>query len=125
MKWSLWLTFLFTVPVPFFMVETGWVPVVRLLLFSGITTAAALVEPDWISALIAAFFVLPSLVFATILYLLAALTSRLLVRFVADGRRRAACGFLIAICFAASLLPIYDTPLSNTDAQPNLFGIFD
>jgi len=125
MKWSLWLTFLFTVPVPFFMVETGWVPVVRLFLFGGITSAAALFEPDWISALIATFFVLPALIFATILYLLAALLARLLARFVAEGGRRSVGGLLIAICFAISLFPIYDTPLSNTDSRANLFGIFD
>lgn len=125
MKWWLWLTFLFTVPVPYFMVVTGWVPVMRLLLFSGIMTAAALAEPDWIAGLIAAFFVLPALIFATLLYLLAALITRLLVRFVADSRRRVAFGFLIALCFAISLVPIYDTPLSNTDARANLFGIFD
>ena len=42
MKACLWLTFLLTVPVPFFMVDVGWVPVARLLLFSGFTMAAAL-----------------------------------------------------------------------------------
>lgn len=123
-KWTLWLTFVFTVPVPFFMVEVGWVPTARLLMFAGMTLVAAIAEPDWVSWSIAGFFVVQALAFAAILYAVAAGLARLAARLVPRHLHFACLAAVVAGCFAASLFHIYRTPLSGSSARSNLFGIF-
>lgn len=123
-KWTLWLTFVFTVPVPFFMVEVGWVPTARLFLFAAMTMAAAIAEPDWVSRSIAGLFAVQALVFAVILYALAAAVARLALPRLPRRLRTPLWAMLAAACFTASLFPIFRTPLSGTAPRANLFGIF-
>lgn len=121
MKWGLWLTFLVTVPVPFFLIETGLVPTTRLLLFSVFTSVAALAEPDFVSRLLAVLAVVQTALFAALLFLLAALVARGFER-LGPRLRAPAFWLLVAVCFAASLFPIYATPFSRAGPSANLFG---
>lgn len=121
----LWLVFLLTLPVPYFMVEVGWVPVVRLLLLSAVTGAAAALEPSATAIVIAAFFAVQTLALGAVLFGIARLIAWLLTRLVPRRRRAAALGVLVAALLVASVFEIYRTPLSGRAPRANLFRVFD
>lgn len=125
MKWILWLTFLLTIPVPYFLVEIGWVPTVRLILLAGMTLAAAVAEPDLASILIAGLFLLHLVVFAAVTYVLATLAARRIVALDSASLRRTVLTVVVTTLLTASLFPIFTTPLSKEREQSNLLDVLD
>lgn len=122
-RWLLWLTLLFTVPVPYFMIEAGRVPAAELIVFAALTSAVALTDPDFASRLIAVVFVVQAGFYAALLYAAARLAARRLGR-LAPGTRRLAVGLAAAACLAASLFPIYRTPLARSGLKANLLAVY-
>ena len=113
----LWFGLLLLLPVPFFGIESGVVPVARLLLLGSLVAVVSLQDPDWMSQLFTVMFLGQGLLWAAVLYLLA----RLGVRWL-PGRSSLVILALLAI---ASLLPIYSTPFSASGPRRSILQILD
>jgi fructose-specific phosphotransferase system IIC component len=119
----LWMVFAMTLPLPYFVVEIERVPLARIVLFAGLTTAAAVTEPDFASRAIAGMLVVQAGFYGGLLYGLARATARLIERRVPPQRRRAYLSLIVMVLLIGSLFPIFHTPLSNRSSRATLFGI--
>jgi len=113
----LWLGLLVFLPVPFFGVETGFVPVLRLFLLGALVTGVTLQDPDRLSQLFTLMFLGQALGWTAVLYGLARLGERWLPRPVPLA--------IVALLAIASLFPIYSTPFSASGASSSIVQIFD
>jgi hypothetical protein len=119
----LWLSFLLTVPVPFWAFEGGRVPTVWLLELAAFTGALLWTEGGTVTALAFGLFLGEAVIAGAALYLLARLVTRLLARRGAEVRTAVVVaivvGFLLVACFA-----VYRTPFVAGGDPVNLAGIF-
>jgi hypothetical protein len=113
----LWLGLLILLPVPFFGIESGLVPVARLLLLGSLVAGVALQDPDWMSRLFAGIFLGQGLLWAALLYGVARLAVRWLPRPVPLG--------IVVLLAVASLFPIYSTPFSASSPRSSILQILD
>ena len=123
-KWTLWIAFVLTVPVPYFMVETGWVPTARLFLFAALSTAVVVTEPGSGSGMIAGLFLVQAVAYGIVLFGLARFGARMTQRIAREQLRLIVIVLVVAGLFAGSLFPVFKTPLSNSGRRASLFGIF-
>jgi hypothetical protein len=124
-KRILWVTLLFTLPVPFFMIEVGWVPPIRLILFALLTTAAAVSEPGFDTGFVAGLLVPQAFLYTALCYWLAGAAAVRLSRLVPAWLRLLAQLVLLGALVAGSLFPIFRTPFSHSAPRANLLGIFN
>jgi hypothetical protein len=117
----LWAVLLCTVPVPFFMVQIGWVPVARLLVLSTLGLAVLVTEPGFDAGFVTGLLVPQTLLAAGLLRVVAGRLGSTLER-AAPGWRDWLTGTLITLLIGLALQPIYRTPLS-TLPQGNLLGL--
>ena len=112
-------------PVPFYIGELEWAPVLRLgfltLLFAAVMAAEG---GSTVIAMVALGFV-QALVYAGFFRLCADLGARLLVRFAPEPLRAAAVGSAVFLLVATAQLPIYETPLSSARARSTLWQLFE
>ncbi len=113
----LWLGLLVFLPVPFFGIESGLVPVIRLLLLGSLVAGVTLQDPDWMSQLFTLVFLGQALVWTAGLYGAARLGARWLPR--------SAPLAIVALLALASLFPIYSTPFSASGTSSSILQIFD
>jgi predicted Co/Zn/Cd cation transporter (cation efflux family) len=124
--WILWATALVTVPVPFFMIERGLVPVARLCLFALITSIAVVVDGDYAARWIAFLFVFQGALYAWLLRIVTRRVARRLVRLSSAAVQRTMVVLLVATMLAVALAEdVYVTPLSGTGERGNLWNLFD
>ncbi len=123
-KWILWLALILTLPVPYFMIESGRVPTVRLFLFALLTSAAALAEPDYASRFVAALFVLQAGLYVVLCYALARWVARLVHQRTPAAYHALIVTAVVAGLLAAAMFDIYRAPLSNGSLHPNLLGVW-
>ena len=120
----LWLVLCATVPVPFFMIEHGVAPVVRLWMFAAVTTRAAYHDPDYASRFIAGLFLVQSLLYGGALAWLA----RVIVRAGARRFPRGITTLVVVLALALVVLSLrfdlYLLPLARGGMRANLLGIF-
>jgi hypothetical protein len=116
----LWLAFALFLPLPYFMVEIGRVPLAQLLLFAAVT--APLLYTDWgfTMQVIAGLFLLQSLFYGLLLWLLAVLV----VRFLPVARQTAIVLALVLALAALAALPLYRAPLSHGPLPTNWLGLW-
>lgn len=119
----LWLAFLLALPVPFLSVQTGLAPVANLLFYGSLAAGVWLGDPDSMSRLLALLHLGQGLVWALALYGLAWLVTRGLLR--GGEVRGGLVAALVLGLLAASLFPLYRTPLSSTGARANLLHVLD
>jgi hypothetical protein len=119
----LWLSFLLTVPVPFWAFEGGRVPTLWLLELATFTGALLWTEGGSVTALAFGLFAGETVIAAAGLYLLALLVTRILGGRTARPRTGPVAaivgGLLVLACFA-----IYRTPFVAGGDPVNLAGIF-
>lgn len=120
LKWLLWLVLIGTVPLPYFMIESGRVPAIQLFLFAAVTTPLMLTDPGFTTRFIAALFIAQSLFYGAALYLVARTAAR---------RARPGGRVLLAVVTAAALgvlalTNIYRAPLTHGPGQTNVLGVF-
>jgi hypothetical protein len=121
----LWLVFLFTVPVPYTLVHTGWVPAARLLFLGALVLAVLVVEGGAGSVgVFAAFLVGQAVLHTGLLYVGARLVARVLAS-VAPRLRTLLLVGIVAALLGLSLTPVYRTPLSSTGERASLLEAFD
>ena len=121
----LWLVALATLPVPYYLGEAELAPVLRLAFLTGLLTSVAVVEGGFATVSIAAMGIAQTLLYALLLSLAARLLARAVTLLPSALLRRAAVACLaIGLC-AASLLPIYETPLSSSRLRSSLWQLFE
>ncbi len=108
-------------PLPYFMIETGRVPVLQLFVFAAVTTPLVISEPGFTTRFIAALFLSQSLGYGALLYLLARSASR---RIRAPRFRLGVLAGAIAVLGTVAMLKVYRAPLSHGPGATNLLGVF-
>jgi hypothetical protein len=122
----LWATAAMTVPLPFFLSQTGTVPAARILMLGAITTAVAIVEGTEGMVLGAAAILLAqAALYLAILWFVSRVIARLLFR--AWPRALApAILVLVAISFAAATgLALYRDPFRGHGLRVNALVVFE
>lgn len=119
-RWSLWAIFCLTLPLPYFMIESGRVPAASLAVFSALTVPLALTDPSLTTRVIAALFTAQTLLYGGALLIAA----RLIGNRLPPARRLAmVAGIAVALALLA-LSPVYVAPLSHGPGSTNWFGLW-
>jgi len=112
-------------PVPFYLGEIEWAPVLRLgfltSLFSLVLAAEGGRALIWITTL----GIVQTALYAGLFFLAAAIVARGVERIAEPPLRVAAVGTAVFLLVASSLLPIYQTPLSSTRLHSDLWHLFE
>jgi hypothetical protein len=117
----LWLGFVVAVPVPVLVVGQGHVPALRLLFMGGVTLAVILFESARGAAvLLAAFLIGQFAVYAGVLWLAAAVITRVAGRW----RLAAAIAILVALFAVTLTRPIYRCPFLPVVSRVSLLGVY-
>ncbi len=120
----LWIALLLVLPVPYWVMEGGWVPAIWLYQLAGFTVAVFATEGGSIVGLITGLFVLEAVLATLGLYLVARLGARLLQRALPDAWRRRGAIASVAVLLCAALLRLYTTPLVEGGERVNLLQLF-
>ena len=123
-RW-LWIAALLTMPVPFYIGEIEWAPVLRLAFLTSLFGAVWLAEGGAKLGSLMAMGVLQTFVYAALFRLAAGLVARGAERIASPPLRVAAVGTLIFLLVTSALLPIYETPLSSAHFRSSLWQLFD
>ena len=125
-RWTLWIALLVLAPVPFFLVETGTVPVVRLLMLGGVALAVVLSEgAQGMVGIAAALLLAQAFLYLSCFWLVAHLLSGLLAR---GSARRTAARTLVVVALGvalASAFDLYETPFRTRSLHGNLLDLFE
>jgi hypothetical protein len=124
MTWLLWPALVATLPLPYFMIESGRVPAAQLFLLAAVTAPLMVTDPSFTTRFVATFFVAQSLLYAVLLYLLARLGAGLIERRVPRRRRGLVLAAIAALLVAMALSDVYRAPLSHGPGPTNLIGVF-
>ena len=112
-------------PVPFYLAETEWAPVLRLGFLTGLFGAVWLAEGGAKLGGLLAIGLAQTALYALLFRLAAGLAARLLERIGSPPLRIAALGTVLFLLGTSALLPLYETPLSSGQVRSNLWQIFD
>lgn len=119
-RWLLWVMFCLALPLPYFMIEPGRVPLASLLVFATLTVPLAFTDPSLTTRVIGILFFVQTLLYAAILYFVA----RALSRRIPPPRRLAlVTGIAVALALFA-LCAVYVAPLSHGPGSTNWFGLW-
>ncbi len=122
----LWLGSMFVLPLPFFLMLTGVVPLVRLAMFGAIHLYLAVSEGfGGAIALVVGLLILQVIAYAGLLWLLAHLLAGVLVRF-APRRVAFLTAMLLGISvWMAMVFEPYRLPFRAESTRGNLLAIFE
>jgi hypothetical protein len=125
-RFVLWIALAFLLPLPFYLIETGAVPAVRIAMLAGVMLAMVAVEGAQGAAGIAAWLLgLQALLYLLVLWLAAGGLARL----VARGSPRALALLVVGVVAlgvaAASSFDIYRTPFRTESLRGDLFDVFE
>jgi len=123
-RW-LWLAALVTMPVPFYIGEVEWAPVMRLAFLTSLFGLVLAAEGGRTVVLFSTLGALQTALYAGLFFLVAAFASRAIERISQPVLRSAAVGSAVLLLFVSSLLPIYQTPLSSARLHSDLWHLFE
>jgi len=123
-RW-LWLAALATMPVPFYLGQPEWAPVLRLAFLTSLFTAVMVAEGGRTVFLFGTLGIVQTAVYTGLFYLAARLAARGVARIGSPPMQVAAVGTAVFLLVASSLLPIYQTPLSSTRMRSDLWHLFE
>ncbi len=123
-RW-LWLAALATMPVPFYLGQSEWAPVLRLAFLTSLFAAVMVAEGGRVVILFGTLGVVQTAAYTGLFYLAARLAARGVARIGSPPLQVAAVGTAVFLLVASSLLPIYQTPLSSTQQRSNLWHLFE
>jgi len=112
-------------PVPFYLGDTEWAPVLRLAFLTALYTLVLIAEGGRTVILLGVLGALQTALYTALFYLAAALAARAVERIREPPVRIAAVGTAVFLLVASSLLPIYQTPLSSTRLHSDLWHLFE
>ena len=114
------------VPLPFFLVETGFVPAARILMLASVVVALFAAEgAQGTVGILAALLLAQASVYVAFLWWVADRVSRVLAR--ASPRRVAAAtaALVVVSLLVASSFEIYRTPFRTRSLRANLMRVFE
>ena len=120
MTWVVWLALICTVPLPYYMIESGRIPAAQLFALAVVTAPLAITDPSFTTRFVAALFIAQSLLYGALLYLVA----RAVARRVPPRRRALLTAVAIALLAGVALLDVYRAPLSHGPGPTNIVGVF-
>jgi hypothetical protein len=124
-RW-LWLAALATMPVPFYLGEVEWAPVMRLAFLTSLISLVMVAEGGSALIRIGTLGIMQTALYAGLFMLAAGLAARAIERVFSEAPLRiAAVGTAVFLLFASSQLPIYQTPLSSTRLYSDLWHLFE
>jgi len=118
-RWLLWLALVLFLPLPYFMVEVGRVPVAQLMMFAAVTSPLLYTDWGFTVQVVAGLFLLQSVFYGLLLWLFAAAVTRLL-----PVARQTLLVLALAGLALLALLPVYRAPLSHGPLPTNWFGLW-
>ncbi len=124
-RWVLWIAFVIAIPVPFFLVETGSIPVIRLLMLDAVMLWLMLFEGSQ-GAITSLVVILSTqvVIAASVLMILAAVMARFTRRW-SDGGRGLATAVVLAVLLVSSAFEIYHTPFRTRSLDASIFEVFE
>ena len=123
-RW-LWLAALTTMPVPFYLGELEWAPVMRLAFLSSLLSLVMVAEGGSALIRICTLGIMQTALYMGLFMLAAGLAARGIARIREAPLRVAAVGTIVFLLVVSSTLPIYQTPLSSTRLHSNLWHLFE
>jgi hypothetical protein len=123
-RW-LWLAALATMPVPFYVGEVEWAPVMRLAFITSLFSLVMMAEGGSALIRICTLGIMQTALYTGLFMLAAGLAARGVMRLREPPLRVAAVGTAVFLLVASSLLPIYETPLSSTQLRSDLWHLFE
>ena len=114
-----------TMPVPFYLGEIEWAPVLRLGFLTSLLSLVLAAEGGRTLVWIAGMGIFQTALYTGLFFLAAALAARGVERIGEPPLRVAAVGTAVFLLVVSSLLPIYQTPLSSTRLHSDLWHLFE
>lgn len=114
-----------TMPVPFFIGQVEWAPVVRLAFLTTLFALVAVAEGGRSVVLFSTLGLLQIAVYTGLFFLAAWLVARAIARISESPLRIAAVGTAVFLLFVSAMLPIYQTPMSSTRMRSDLWHLFE
>ena len=124
MTWVLWLVAVATLPLPYFMIDSGRVPAAQLFLLAAVTAPLMVTDPSFTTRFVGSLFLAQSLLYGAALYLLARLGAGAIAHRTAPRRRGLAVAVIAAALAVMALCNVYRAPLSHGPGATNLMGVF-
>lgn len=112
-------------PVPFFLGELEWAPVVRLAFFTGMLTALMVADGGGFTTIFGVLGLVQTALYVALFYLAVSFAVKGIQRVGSPPMQVAAVGTVIFLLGVSSLLPLYETPLSSTRARSAIWHIFE
>jgi hypothetical protein len=123
LTWTMWLLLICTLPLPYFMIESGRVPAAVLFVFAAVTLPLVVTDPGFTTRFVAALFVAQSLFYAGLLYGLARWSAGRMATRLSPRARVLVVAAVAALLGALGLANIYRAPLSHGPGATNLMGV--
>lgn len=120
LRWSWWAILAVTLPLPYFMIESGRVPLISLLVFAVLTVPLAFTDPSLTTRVIGGLFAAQTLLYGWLLFVAARQVSR---RLPPSRRVAMTVGIAVALVLLA-LCDVYVAPLSHGPGATNWFGLW-
>jgi glucan phosphoethanolaminetransferase (alkaline phosphatase superfamily) len=125
-RWILWGTFVLLVPLPFFLVETGFVPAARILMLGAVVAALVATEgAQGVAGVLTAVLLLQAGVYVALLWWVADRVSRVLARTSPRRVAAATTALVVVSLLVASSFEIYRTPFRTRSLRANLSQVFE
>jgi hypothetical protein len=118
----LWLAFVLILPLPFFALQIGFAPPMRMLFVASLILGVFSSAPDPTAGLYLGFFLGQGLLGSGVCYVLA----RVVLRWLGgpEGVRRGRFIAGLAAMAVLAMFPIYYAPYSSAQMQTNWLGLF-
>jgi len=123
-RW-LWIAALATMPVPFYLGEIEWAPVMRLGFLTSLLSLVLAAEGGRTLQWITGMGIVQTGLYTALFYLAAGIAARGVERISEVPLRIAAVGTAVFLLVASSQLPIYQTPLSSSRLHSDLWHLFE
>ena len=121
----LWLALLVALPVPYWLFETGRVPTLWLGELTAFVLAMLLSEGGMVTRIVATLFVVQTLLFVGVTWVIARYASRWIGGLRSENGRTAAAVAAIVVLLGIALLPIYRSPLVAGGDAVNVVRLFE
>ena len=123
-RW-LWLAALVTMPVPFYLGEIEWAPVMRLAFLTSLLSLVMVAEGGRALIWICTLGIMQTALYTGLFMLAAGLAARGVERIREAHLRVAAVGTAVFLLVVSATLPIYHTPLSSARLYSDLWHLFE
>ena len=98
-------------------------PAAQLFIFAAVTAPLVITDPSFTTRFVSALFISQSLLYGSVLFIIARRIARTLAA-RPRGRRLAAVAIIAAVLLTLSWFDVYIAPLSHGPGATNLRGVF-